>query len=289
MNDRGSVWHSGKVLRAARSALLIAGVFAAAAIATPVCIAGAEQAAATSRTEWGTLRGRFRFDGQPPEPPAISLNKDAEYCSKHKPVDETLLVDKATSGLANVVVRLETKSGTKLPTHESYRQAESSKILLDNTGCRFAPHICLLRTSQTLVIRNSDEVAHNTAAYLDRNDPFNEITPPAQTAEKRIERPERMPAKVNCSIHAWMGAWLVVSDHPYAAVTDAKGNFEIPNIPTGEYTFQIWHEKSGWIRKATRDGNPVEWSRGRVTLRIEPGANNLGEIRVNPEIFRGEE
>ena len=32
-----------------------------------------------------------------------------------------------------------------------------------------------------------------------------------------------------------MKTWVLVSDHPYYAVTDKNGNFSIDNIPPGTY------------------------------------------------------
>jgi len=37
----------------------------------------------------------------------------------------------------------------------------------------------------------------------------------------------------------------VVTDHPFVAVTDDKGNFTIKDIPPGKYTVEIWHETLG--------------------------------------------
>ncbi len=255
----------------------------------PIELARNDESGATkSDSRWGTLTGKFLYDGPAPERPAINVNKDEEYCSKDNPFDESLLVNKENSGIANVVIRLEAKAGEKISVHDSYSASASARVALDNKTCRFIPHVCLLRTTQTLVITNSDDVSHNTAAYLDRNDPFNEVTAARKSSEKQIARAERMPSKVNCSIHPWMAGWLVVSDHPYAAVSNADGSFEIANIPAGERTFQVWQEKGGWIRKGKRDGKPVEWKRGRVTLKIEPGMNSLGEIRLSPDAFASE-
>ena len=48
---------------------------------------------------------------------------------------------------------------------------------------------------------------------------------------------------VVCNIHPWMKAYFFVLDHPYFAVTDEKGRFEIQGLPAGEYTLSAWHEK----------------------------------------------
>ena len=43
-----------------------------------------------------------------------------------------------------------------------------------------------------------------------------------------------------------MAYWLVL-DHPYAAATDAKGNFTIKNLPVGDHEFRVWHERAGYL------------------------------------------
>jgi len=37
----------------------------------------------------------------------------------------------------------------------------------------------------------------------------------------------------------------VVFKHPYFALTDKNGAFELGDVPPGEYTIQAWHEKYG--------------------------------------------
>jgi hypothetical protein len=39
-----------------------------------------------------------------------------------------------------------------------------------------------------------------------------------------------------------MAAFVCVVDHPFFAVTDAAGKFEIKNLPPGTYTIGLWHE-----------------------------------------------
>ena len=52
------------------------------------------------------------------------------------------------------------------------------------------------------------------------------------------------PFYIKCDVHPWMKAWVMVADHPYFAVTDENGNFEINNVlPPGEYELGFWHER----------------------------------------------
>jgi hypothetical protein len=39
-----------------------------------------------------------------------------------------------------------------------------------------------------------------------------------------------------------MTGYVRVFDHPYYAVTDKDGKFEIKNAPTGDYRIVYWHE-----------------------------------------------
>ena len=48
--------------------------------------------------------------------------------------------------------------------------------------------------------------------------------------------------QVKCDYHAWMISYHLPVDHHIAAVTDADGNFEIPDVPAGDYAFNVWHE-----------------------------------------------
>jgi hypothetical protein len=232
------------------------------------------------------LKGTFIYDGEPTEPPKIAITKDLEFCGKHDVRVESLLVNKENRGLANVVVYLYLKRGEKTPAaHESYKNAEQ-QVVLDNKGCRFTPHICLITTSQKLVIGNSDVVGHNTKIDTYVNPPSNEMIPSNSSIEKQFSRVERTPAPVSCSIHPWMRGYLLVRDSPYFAVTDENGQFEIKNLPSGEWTFQVWHEKAS-ITEVTLDGKKTNWRRGRAKATIHGGeTTDLGEIMVSPDVFK---
>ena len=252
-----------------------------------VCVLAVGGNASVARcAEWGNLRGRFVLDGKAPERPLLQINKDVEFCGKHEPRLEKLVVHPQDQGIANVIVWLDVKAGVKVAIHESYSPAEKAKVRLSNKGCRFDPHVTMLRTGQTLLIDNPDQVDHNTAAGLDRNSPFNELTPAGKSAERtKFDQPEKLPAPIQCAIHPWMTGWLVVKDHPYVAVSDEHGRFEIKHLPVGEHTFVVWQEVSGFIPEVTRDGKSETWKKGKVTLKIMADGNDLGEIKVLPQVF----
>ncbi len=238
-------------------------------------------ASALDAAEWGDLTGTFIFDGPPPKPVSLAITKDLEVCGKHNLVDESLVVG-PKGEFANVLIFL--YSDTTPPIHESYAETANAEVVLDNEKCRFVPHVALLRTTQTLVLGNKDPVGHNTKIDTFTNIPINPLIPAGSQLKQQFPAPERLPATVSCSIHPWMTARLVIKDHPYMAVTDADGKFVIKNVPAGTWTFQAW--QTVYVTNVKVNGSPVEWSKGRFDIEIKPGANDLGEIRVSPDLFQ---
>jgi len=53
---------------------------------------------------------------------------------------------------------------------------------------------------------------------------------------------ESGPISYKCSIHPWMSGYVRVFEHPYYAVTDDDGKFEIKNAPVGKFRIVFWHE-----------------------------------------------
>ncbi|MGZ0172190.1 MAG: carboxypeptidase regulatory-like domain-containing protein [Planctomycetales bacterium] len=243
-------------------------------------------AKSASADELGVLMGRVVFKGNAPVASKVSLNKDIAICSKTHPVDEELLVDAKDGGLANVVVSLELAKGQKLPevVLPAGRKL-AAEVVMTNKNCRFEPHIAVMTTKQTLVLGNDDPVAHNTLANLFYNTPFNESIGTGAFVKKKLTKVERRPAQVSCPIHAWMKGWVVVKDHSYVAVSDSHGRFRIRDLPPGEWTFQFWQEKAGYLSKMELKSGIVEDKKGIYRLKIKPGENNLGDIAVNASLF----
>ena len=246
---------------------------------------GLLSATTVGAAQWGDLSGTFLYDGPVPVAQPISITKDIAFCGKHKVVNEELVIGSG-GGLKNVVLYLYLKRGSDKPAvHESYAKTAKAEVVLDNDKCRFEPHIVLLRTTQTLVVGNKDAVGHNTKIDMFNNPSINPIIPAGSQLKQQFAVPERLPSTVSCSIHPWMTARLIITDNPYFAVTDENGKFEIKNLPVGEWTFQVWQEKSGYVSEVTQDGKATSWRRGRVTVNIKPGSNDLGIIKVKPSLF----
>jgi hypothetical protein len=56
---------------------------------------------------------------------------------------------------------------------------------------------------------------------------------------------EEVAIPVKCNVHPWMKGYIAVFKHPYFAVTDKNGGFELKDLPPGTYTITAWQEKLG--------------------------------------------
>jgi plastocyanin len=228
--------------------------------------------------EWGDLKVRFTYDGPAPKADRVNVNKDAQFCGTFGLVNEDLVVNPENGGIANVVVFLYNRDSTP-PIHPDYDESATAEVVLDNKKCRFEPRVAVLRTTQTLILKNSDSVAHNTNYTCFANASDNVLIPAGGQIAKNLTEPEIRAVPVACNIHPWMKGWVVVRDTPYAAVSDKNGELIIKNLPVGEWTFQFYQEAVGYVDDVTLNDKATSWKRGRPDLEIKPGMNDLGEVK----------
>jgi plastocyanin len=233
--------------------------------------------------QWGDLKMTFKVEGKAPTMEKLTVNKDPQVCAKMPILDESFVVGK-DGGVQNVIVYLVPEKGKKVKVHESYNADKDAKVELDNRGCKFIPHVVAVRVGQTLVLKNSDPVGHNSKLDFLTNTPQNPIIPakgefPIKPAD--LSKGEKRATPVSCSIHPWMTGWVLVQDHPYMAVSDENGVVEIKNLPVGKHTFQVWQEQVGNVNAT---GNKkLKFSKGKVEIDIKAGENDLGELGVKPK------
>lgn len=240
----------------------------------------------SSGQEWGSLKGRIVYGDAAPAAVPLDIERDADVCGKNGLVDESLVVHPENRGLRYVAIWLESK--TPVPVHPEPANWSADPPVLDNINCRFEPHMLALRTGQILQLRNSDPVAHNAAVYVRRTTPFSEVIPQNAPVEKKFAKAENLPTRVDCSIHAWMKAWLIILDHPYVAITDQDGQFEIKNVPAGEWNFRFWHERPGNLPSASQNGKPTPLQKGAWKLTVVASETlDLGELTVAPDQLQG--
>ncbi|HBE61872.1 MAG TPA: hypothetical protein DDX19_03690 [Rhodopirellula baltica] len=230
------------------------------------------------------LRMQFLLDGPAPPPEPLDVDRDKAVCGQLNLLDERLLVDQETKGIQNVVVYLYTgRGGTQLPASKPSKQTR--KLLAKE--CRFEPHVVLAQSGDTLIFDVSEaKVGHNININFFRNNHSGILIPAGNNRDFSLQKAEPAPLPIDCNIHPWMRAWLVVLDHPYAAVSDAQGRIEIKGLPENqELTFRVFHEDARHLTNVTIDGNVQQWDRNRFQVTLAKGTNDLGQVKLSPENF----
>ncbi len=247
---------------------------------TPAGDATADTGTGTSAAAGGTgtFRGRVVLTGTPSKSlPLAPLHakgagvKDAESCSLEAVPNEQLVVGEK-NGVQNVFVYMtRAPKGVKLPP------LPTEPIIFDQVVCRFKPHCLVVATGQPVKVLNADAKPHNTHTYPVAQDGVNSVVSGGER-EGKLEivynRPEKLPLAVKCDYHTWMVAYHLPLNHPFGAVTDENGEFEIPNLPAGEHTFVVWHENVGYVERKLKvtvaagepDLQTIEFPADKLTL-----------------------
>ena len=188
----------------------------------------------------GIVKGKILFEGVAPAVREIPVRGNPECAGLHPggtvPSEEMLV---NTGGLQNVFVYVkEGLEGYSFPTPQE-------AVTIENKGCMYVPHVSGVRVGQAVNFLNQDSTLHNIHSYPKNSKPFNLGLPvEGMKQSKKFDSPEIM-VPLKCDVHPWMQGYLGVLEHPYFAVSDENGAFEIKNLPPGNYTLEIWHEKLG--------------------------------------------
>ncbi len=193
-----------------------------------------------AQADGGTIKGVTKWEGKAPSRKPIQVSADP-HCDKihaNAPLLSEKLVINKNSTVRDVFVYI--KSG--LSTGKTW-PVPSEPVVLDQDGCHYVPHVFGLMAGQELLVKNSDNTAHNIHAMPKNNNEFNKGQPKkGMKFTESFANPEIM-VKIKCDVHPWMSAFCAVMDHPFYAITDENGDFDITGLPNGTYVIATWHER----------------------------------------------
>jgi plastocyanin len=184
------------------------------------------------------IRGTVNVEGKLPRLPQLQITKYKEVC--RDVTNEGLIVGPA-QGLRYAVVTLEGVGKGKAVEKETVHE-------LDNIKCRFSPHVQAASVGQFVVIKNSDPILHTAHALFTNEQPqFNVGLYPGRVSRKPLIAAGIV--KIRCEVHPWMMGYIVVTEHPYHAISDIYGEYELTDVPPGAYQLKVWHESLGTQEK----------------------------------------
>ncbi len=199
-----------------------------------------------------SIAGSVKYKGSPPameDDDRIAKSSDKATCLAGGGVHvkkQTWFIN-ADKTVQNVLVFLAPPKGKKFATSTS---PQTNKIIADQPFCNFAPHVIAVQSDLTpIVFKNSSSISHNVAIAIPGGDPINRtLGPKTESDEYKFKGKAGQLLDMTCSAHNWMVGKISVFEHPYFAVTDDKGNFEIKNAPVGvDLVLHYWHESFGGI------------------------------------------
>jgi plastocyanin len=138
------------------------------------------------------------------------------------------------SELRHVVVYLKDAPKTSVaPMRAEIRQRDEN----------FVPRVAAVTVGSEVDFPNDDPIYHNVFS-LSRVKTFDlGRYPKGKSRGQRFDRPGLV--KVFCQIHSHMSATVIVFDHPWFAVPDEQGRFDLSAVVPGVHEVTAWHERLG--------------------------------------------
>lgn len=217
--------------------------------------------------EWVTVSGQVVLPPEVPLPGAKVLPNGTP--------DERVLVDAKTRGVSNVVVWLrpdDQNPRSKLAPDDIHpadaKRLPRAQLIRFTPLLTFEPRILLTRVGDALAVQNQAPVPANFFWTTANNGNVNVAIAPGQFFKMPAPlAAETAPIFYKSALAPQAEGIVRVFDHPYAALTDADGKFELRDAPVGKYRLVYWHEVVGFKDgKAGRFGFPVEITRDAAAL-----------------------
>src|SRR5260370_5173022 len=171
-----------------------------------------------------SVSGTVSLAGTAPKGAKIDMSQDPACKGTNTAV--TVVAD--GSKLANVFVYV--KEGFGGRTFDVPHDA----VTIDQSGCKYHPHVLGVMAGQTLKIVNSDPTTHNIHPTPADNREWNESQPPQSPALEKTFAREEIMLPVKCNQHPWMKMYVNVVKTPFYAITVPDGNFETKGLPPAD-------------------------------------------------------
>jgi plastocyanin len=138
-------------------------------------------------------------------------------------------------------------------------EAPKTHANVEQKDCMYSPRIQGVVAEQEIDIKNADGTLHNVHTFKGSETLFNQAQPKGSDAITKNW--DDGIIKFTCDVHPWMRGFVVVTDHPFFAISKEDGSFEIGKIPAGKYKVEAWHSQFG-LKKGeveVADGKPATW------------------------------
>jgi hypothetical protein len=233
-----------------------------------------ELATAFDPTRCGKFRATVRWDGPVPAVPPIELIQvtNPPGGNPHVPNPNTPTIHDGR--LANAVVYL---ADVNLPRSRPW-DIPSATVEVTTSGLVVRQgdrrgRIGIVRRGATVELVSREAAQHSIrargAAF------FTQMLPVPNQPVSRALTDAGVVELSSGSGYYWLRGYLIVTDHPYAAITGPDGMADLPHVPDGEYETVVW--VPDWHVEKTE--NDPEWM-GPVRLTFRPAVERRQRVIV---------
>ena len=117
-------------------------------------------------------------------------------------------------------------------------------------GLQFVPKVLVVLKGDLIQFKNEDKDEHGV---FSRDVPaFQRERSREGVTGKPVPFTVTGAVRIQCDIHEWMRADVLVVDNPFFTLADADGSWRIPDLPAGKYTLVAWEPNGGKQRVALK-------------------------------------
>lgn len=120
-------------------------------------------------------------------------------------------------------------------------------VVVEAKGCAYRPWLNAAVKGQPILLRNGDGTTHSVKATQGEHVLFHVIQP---AGSKDLPKDPMLTGvvRLGCDLHPWMTAFVLISEHPWFAVTADDGSFALDGVPPGTYGLEAWNPKLGTLK-----------------------------------------
>jgi plastocyanin len=115
--------------------------------------------------------------------------------------------------------------------------------VMDQQDLKFLPHVLPVVVGTSVEFANNDKTFHNVFSTSEAKKFDLGLYSPGRRRSVTFDKAGLV--RILCHVHPNMEAYIVVKEHPYFAVTDKRGNYQLSGVPLGKYRLEVWHPEFG--------------------------------------------
>jgi plastocyanin len=173
--------------------------------------------------------------------------------------------DQKKTDLSSVIVYLDSTSESKIPS-----ELVNKNFTMATRNKQITPRVLAVPLGASVQFPNFDSIFHNLFSVSAPNQFDLGIYKSGDSKAQIFRNPGIV--KIFCNVHPQMSATIVVNTTPYSTIADAKGNFDLGQIPNGTYDVKAYTEEGQTSERITVGDMPQ-----KVHLSID--ARNFKKLR----------